>query len=381
MDSMGGAPRGPAWRRPVWESHVDHTMKTDRRRAARLQTKLWVGIPEVDGEPELERCDISGTGLLLQTRRDAGVPGVVRMLRLVNADQDEALEIMAHVVRVIACDDVVKGRVIEATAFEFLPHGDEHRRELERFLRRLAEAELMSTRDALVGFSVPAQLTDLPGAAQPATVSALGVSGMVIETSWAIEVGEQVRAEIQTPASGRAVRLSGKAVGAERIGEGEAGPLYRVEVGFAESALDDSSAEGREGHWSIEAAVNALFEETISQVPRNRQREGVHLSGTLAEVGLPSLLGFIELERASGVLRLARDAQEAALFVREGRILDVESEIPGSSKQALGHLLGWSDGVFEFQFQPVERDDAIGQPTAALLLDLAQQFDEAPRQA
>ena len=104
----------------------------DRRRAPRLRTKLWVGIPEVDGEPELEECDISVTGLLLRTRRDAGAPGGVRMLRLVNADQDVALEIMAHVVRVIAYDDVVMGRVIEGIAFEFLPHGDEHRRELER---------------------------------------------------------------------------------------------------------------------------------------------------------------------------------------------------------------------------------------------------------
>ncbi len=380
MGSMGYTARSPVGRRPVQESHPDHTMQTERRRAVRLQTKLWVGISEVDGEPELERCDISVTGLMLQTRRDAGAPGGVRMLRLVNADQDVALEIMAHVVRVIACDDVVMGRVIQGTAFEFLPHGDEHRRELERFLRRLAEAELTSTRDARVDFNIPAQLTDLPGEAQPATVSALGVSGMVIETSWAIEVGEHVQAEIRTPASGRAVRLSGEAVGAERIGEGETGELYRVEVGFAEGALDDSPVEGR-ATWSLESAVNALFEETTCQAPRNRQREGVHLSGTLAEVALPSLLGFIELERASGVLRLARDAQEAAVFVREGRILDVESEIPGSSKEALGNLLGWSDGVFEFQFQPVERDDAIGQPTAALLLEPARQSDEASRQA
>ena len=362
------------------EWHPHHTMTSERRRAPRLQTHLWVGIPEVDGEPELERCDISATGLLLQTRRDAGAPGVVRMLRLADADQEEVLEIMAHVVRVIAYDDVKLGRVIEGTAFEFLPHGDEHRRELEGFLRGLAEAELTSTRDARLGFNMPAQLTDLPGSSQPATVSALGVSGMVIETSWAIGVGEKVRAEIQTPASGRAVRLSGKAVVAERIGKGESGELYRVEVGFGADALDDSDKEDGEG-WSLESAVNTLFEETTNQAPRNRQREGVHLSGTLAEVALSSLLGFIELERASGVLRLVRDAQQAAVFVREGRILDVESEIPGSAKDAVANLLGWADGEFEFQFQPVDRDDAIGQPTTALLLDLARQSDEAAGQA
>ena len=233
-------------------------MQTDRRRAPRLQTRLWVGIPEVDGEPALEQCDISATGLLLKTRRDVGAPGVVRMLRLVNASQEVAFQIMAHVVRVIAYDDVVMGRVIEGTAFSFLPHGDDHLRELGNFLLGLAESEPSSTRDQVTGFSMPAQLTDLPGPAQPATVSALGVSGMVIETTWAIEVGEPVAAEIRTPASGRAVRLSGTALGAERIGEGEAAQLYRVQVGFDGGALDDSSTE--EGtSWNLESAVNTIF--------------------------------------------------------------------------------------------------------------------------
>ena len=84
---------------------------------------------------------------------------------------------------------------------------------------------------------------------------------------------------------------------------------------------------------------------------------------------------------AAAELTSTRDAQQAAVFVREGRILDVESEIPGSSKDALGNLLGWVDGEFEFQFQPVDREDSIGQPTTALLLNLARQSDEASGQA
>ena len=52
----------------------------DQRRAPRFETRLWVGIPEVEGEPELEKCDISASGMLLWTRRDAGSPGAVRML-------------------------------------------------------------------------------------------------------------------------------------------------------------------------------------------------------------------------------------------------------------------------------------------------------------
>ena len=127
--------------RPVYPSETDRR-HTERRRAPRLRTRLWVGIPEVEGEPELEECNISVFGMLLHTSRAAGAPGAVRMLRLVNADRDVALEIMGRVVRVVVRDDAKGGRVIEGIGFEFLPHGDEHRRELGDFLRRVAEAEM-----------------------------------------------------------------------------------------------------------------------------------------------------------------------------------------------------------------------------------------------
>ena len=49
--------------------------QAERRREPRFETRLWVGIPDVDGEPELEPCNISAAGMLLRTRRDAGAPG------------------------------------------------------------------------------------------------------------------------------------------------------------------------------------------------------------------------------------------------------------------------------------------------------------------
>ena len=256
----------------------------DRRGEPRFETSMWVGIPDVDGEPELEKCNISASGMLLRTPRDAGAPGAVRMLRLVTADLGTEIDIMAHVVRVFATEDAELGRVIEATAFEFLPHQP---RELEGFLREALEAEL----------TVAPGIKDLPRKAQPASVSAPSVSGVVIHTNRAVEVDTKV-----------------------------------------------------------------------------------HLSGALSEVALPSLLGFFELERASGVLRLERDSKTAALFVREGRILDVESEpVAPSATEALASLLEWPDGAFEFKFQSVERADAIGKSTTALLMECAQRSDESSR--
>ena len=108
-----------------------------------------------------------------------------------------------------------------------------------------------------------------------------------------------------------------------------------------------------------------------------QEREGVHLSGALSEVALPSLLGFFELERASGVLRLEQEAMTAEVFVKDGTILDVESEPAGSSpREVMADLFQWPDGTFEFSFQPVERDDAIGMSTTALLMECARVSDE-----
>lgn len=350
----------------------------ERRRAPRLPTNLWVGLPEVDGAPQLSKCSISVSGVLVQSRRDAGAPGVVRMLHLGRVGSDAMVEIMAHVVRVIACDDVKLGRVIEATAFEFLAEGNEQLRQIVEFVGQVAETEMASEPAAALDFSFPAQLTDSHDSAGAATVRALGVSGMIIEAPWAIEVGENVQVEIQTPASGRAFRLSGHAIHTVRIGGAENGELYRVQVGFGDgaSALVDTPAENP-GNLSIGAAVTALFDEASSNAPRNRQREGVHLCGALEEVRLPSLLGFLEMELATGILQLTCNAQKVALFIRGGRILDVESDHSGSATEALRSLLEWPDGTFEFRFQEVERDDVIEKATAWLLLDLAHQADQA----
>jgi hypothetical protein len=350
-------------------------MPAERRRAARFDASLWVGIPEAEGEPELESCNISASGMLLRTSRDAGAPGAVRMLRLVTAELVGSIEIMAHVIRVIAYDDVVLGRVIEATVFEFLAHGDKHRREFEDFLRQVVEAEFSSAPSASVNYHFPARIP-----ARMVWPAALlrgdrCLSGMVI-TDCAVEAGARVQVEIELPSSSRALRLSGRAVGSRPVkGAGE-DERHCVQVSFGDGGeLRDEAAE------DFGDDVNTLVSEELSSEGSSRQNQGVHLSGTLSEVGMPGLLGFFELERASGVLRLERDSSTAAVFVREGCILDVESEPAGPSAiDALADLLAWPDGAFEFTFQSVDRADAIGRSTTALLMECAQRSDESSRQ-
>lgn len=341
-------------------------MPAERRRAARFDARLWVGIPEADGEPELESCNISASGMLLRTRRDAGTPGEVRMLRLVTADMSGSIEIMAHVIRVIAYEDVELGRVIEATTFEFLAQGDKNRAEIEDFLRQVVEAEFSATTRASVDYHFPVRGPDQEDGARAATASVLGVSRMVIDTTCAVEAGTRVLVDIEVPDTGRSVRLAGRAGGSRHIMDAAEDQRYCVEVSFDEGG-DDS------------AVVNSIVAEAAAPAKRT-PRKASQLAGHLSEVGLPSLLGFFELERASGVLRLERESKKADLFVREGNILDVESQPPGSSPiDVLAALLEWPDGTFEFSFEVVDRADAIVQSTSSLLMECAQKSDETNR--
>ncbi len=331
-------------------------MPREARREPRFDTKLWVGIPEAEGEAELETCNVSASGMLVCTPRDAGRLGAVRMLRLVTADLGASIEVMAHVVRVIAPEDSERGEGVAATVFEFLPHNPD---ELVAFLGEVLDGEVTivpDRRDLAV---------DCPGEAQPAS-SAPNVSRVVLDTNFAIEAGTRICVEIETHGSGDPVRLEGQAVESRRMKDTEEDELYCVEV-----ALDDAMSS------------QPRVERRKSTPPKERpprKRDGTHLSGALSEVALASLLGFFELERASGVLRLEQESMRAAVFVKDGFILDVESESPGTSPtDVLADLLKWPDGAFQFTFEAVERADAIGRGTTALLIDCARRSDEDAR--
>ena len=351
-------------------------MQAERRREPRLETSLWIGIPEVEGEPELEECNISASGMLLKTPRDAGAPGAVRMLHLVTADLAASIEIMAQVVRVVEAKDENGARVLEATGFDFLPHQPE---ELETFMRQVLDgAATVPTRTPTK--TAPRARIDPPVEA-PRTDRAtdLSVLGMLIDTNCAVESDAKVTVTIELPSSQESVQFSGRVLGSRNLEDGGDEDLYSVEVGF------DDFGELRNAPESSRAAENASGaserDGNITAAAARGRAAGI-LSGNLSEIALPSLLGFFDLERASGILQLGQDGQEAVLFVKDGSILDVEMQPPAdSAENALATLLEWPDGAFVFTFQSVERDNVIGKSTTALLMDCAQQSDEKSRGA
>ena len=93
---------------------------------------------------------------------------------------------------------------------------------------------------------------------------------------------------------------------------------------------------------------------------------------------LPSLLAFFELERMTGELTLERGEEIARVFLREGRVVDVEGSTDAESPRGrLASLISWDSGLFEFAILPVDRPDRVESGTSALLLDIARASDEA----
>ena len=107
----------------------------------------------------------------------------------------------------------------------------------------------------------------------------------------------------------------------------------------------------------------------------------VVLRGTLAELGLPSLLTMFEQERKSGQLSVTREHFVAWIDVIDGKVVRARSsEIDADSHGVLMHVLDWKDGYFELTTgAPEKSKPEIESSVTHLLLDHARIRDEAHR--
>ena len=348
-------------------------MDLERRRDARFFASFWVSIAEVADAAELLKGSLSASGIFFRTDKDVGRPGTVRLLQIATADRRASVEVMAHVVRVISYDDLLQGRVVGGAAFEFLLGTERQRNQVEQFIREVAEDQLHEPGGLPLDYSFPAQVND--DDRQPATVSELSLGGMVIETGWPVKPGEAIRAEIHTSGSQRSVHLAGRAVASQRAdGEGE---RYRVAVRFGDGRQEGPCPSENPGS-SVAEAMDSLLEEVTSWRQREMRSEGIHLHGKLSQVPLPSLLGFLDIERTTGVIELERGNRQAKLFVRQAEIVGLEMRPSGlSPSKVLAELMDWPDGEFSFRFEPVGREDTVGISISALLMHLAKRKDES----
>lgn len=102
--------------------------------------------------------------------------------------------------------------------------------------------------------------------------------------------------------------------------------------------------------------------------------------GDLDQVGLPSLLTLLELERKTGmlVLILAQERDKARIMIRDGRVLSAHLDTAPEPRNAdlIYLLLSRGKGRFDFRPRAVVTSDEINLPTTQLLLEGARQLDE-----
>jgi len=231
----------------------------------------------------------------------------------------------------------------------------------------------MEEGDLELAYHYHAQVGQKNSATHAALVTSVWLNGMLIETDWPVTEGEKLNVEIEAPASKKKMSLVGQARTTRRLKHGESG-RYQVEVRFVapETTAAQTSAD------TISKAVDQLLSETAVWASGIPVRSHEHLKGNLAQIRIPSLLAFIELERMSGVIRLKQDSQCAKLYVSEGRVIDAVAGEDWSVNplELLTSLMRWNRGVFEFRLQEVDRKDRIEMSTSALLIELARREDE-----
>ncbi len=108
--------------------------------------------------------------------------------------------------------------------------------------------------------------------------------------------------------------------------------------------------------------------------------EATCLKGTLDQVGLPSMLAFLELERKTGLLEVlpAHQPTTATIYFSDGRIVHAvmgdNDEIFGT--EAVYAALTWSAGQFAFEACEVNVQTTISATTTHLLMESARRIDE-----
>lgn len=105
--------------------------------------------------------------------------------------------------------------------------------------------------------------------------------------------------------------------------------------------------------------------------------------GSLDQIGLPSLLSLIDMERKTGVLVVVLEPgkEKVRLFFHDGRVIRAAFDKKDKPKNAelIYTILGRNQGRFEFRNLVVEGRDEIQSPIARLLLEGARLIDEGRR--
>lgn len=98
-------------------------------------------------------------------------------------------------------------------------------------------------------------------------------------------------------------------------------------------------------------------------------------TGRLSDMAVVDLIQTIEISRKSGVIHFETELGDAAVYFKDGRIIDAEMG-RRQGEHAIYRLLGLSDGTFEVEFRTINRTPVIEETTQGLLMEGMRRVDE-----
>lgn len=349
---------------------------------------------ESEEEPRCLSGNVSVSGLYLYTDQTLGPAGTILQLKVATYDQDEEVEVVVHVVREVKISDMYRGEQLAGIALGFLFRGEAQRHDVEQFVFQVAllQGDRQGELKIQHKFEAKVEGAAEEDEARGAVVRSLTPDRMVMEADWSMEVGESIQVEVRLPASRKTVAFKGTVRTCNMVTRTDGKVMYEVRVSFDQITHDTDQ-------YSAAAVCRALEQQDpipprttasaepfrsmlgeATQAPTAEQSGLVsiyHLRGTLAQMGLSSLLTFLDMERRSGVCTLHIRKRTIKLYIRNGRLIDVERDnLPADPHALLPGLLELDQGEFEIAFRPVDRRDRLGVSTMTLLLEIAQRKDE-----
>jgi uncharacterized protein (TIGR02266 family) len=362
----------------------------DGNRAPRVEATFRVSYPNVDQLLVAYSSDLSKGGMFLQTDQFLPVNAVVR----INLELGEGSAEIPVLSRVVYVRDAAAARAVGKPAgmgIEFLDMTADCLGLIEAYI-----AERIGEVDAPAVEAAPAKrlsimiVDDDHGcrtmAAQPFRTRGdyvrLAPDGFDALAQCLKETPDVIVSDVQMP------RLDGW----QLLRMCRARPTLSSVPFLFLTTLGGEQERLRGYQLGVDDYVNKPFrgKELQARVDRvvTRVQRGPHslaekktLRGDLAQVALPAVLGFLELERKTGEL-LVLGPRKAQLFLRDGRLLRLDVDgLPAdaASMEVVYDVLSWRTGQFEFAAHEVPGEDLYDRSITALLLDHAKFSDESQR--
>src|SRR5579863_2355467 len=127
------------------------------------------------------------------------------------------------------------------------------------------------------------------------------------------------------------------------------------------------------------ARVNLLIakrtQENIAANKAGPMSGRTRFSGSTQDMAIVDLLQTFEVSRKSGIVHLHTGPHEAAIYFRDGKVVDAElGRLRG--EEAIYRALVWNEASFEVEFKPITNEDVIGGSTQAILMEGMRRVDE-----